>query len=357
MNKSNKSYLVVGGCGFLGRYIVESLLARGEKNVSVFDIRQSFEDSRVKFHIGDIRKKEDLLKACEGVTTVFHTASPTHGMGYDIYYSVNVVGTEKLVEACVESQVKQLIYTSSSSVVFNGEDIDGGDETLPYVQHHIDPYNKTKELGEKSVISRNGKNGLLTCSLRPAGIFGPREVQGWPQYLKAAKEGKNKFMFGSGQNRCDWTYIDNVVHAHILAADKMVDGSKIPGSIYFITNDEPINFWEMPLYAYEAFGYDKPSLRIPYPIMYAIAWIIDTIVMLLSPFVKIHPTITLFRIVYSSSTRVFNIQKAKDELSYRPIVSIKEGMERTKNWFLANYPQFIRKSSTKQEQVENKKSN
>eukprot|EP01133_Synstelium_polycarpum_P011929 gene11929-13897_t len=348
MDYQKKSYLVVGGCGFLGRYIVEALLARGETDVHVFDIRQSFQDDRVTFHIGDIRKLADLERACSGITTVFHTASPTHGMGYDLYYSVNVTGTETLVTACENKGVAQLVYTSSSSVVFNGDDIVNGDETLPYVAKHLDPYNKTKELGERAVLVANqrGSSKLLTCALRPAGIFGPRDVQGWPQYLKAAKEGKNKYMFGAGNNLCDWTYIDNVVHAHLLAADRMTASSAVPGQAYFITNDEPIPFWDMPTFAYESFGYDRPSIKVPFPVIYVIAWIIDMIVLLLSPLVKLHPTITLFRMVYSNATRYFNISKAKRDLQYKPIVTVEEGMERTKTWFKENYSQFIKHNNT-----------
>ncbi|EGG22763.1 3beta-hydroxysteroid dehydrogenase [Cavenderia fasciculata] len=341
-----KSYLVVGGCGFLGRYIVEALLARGEKKVHIFDIRKSFEDDRVTFHIGDIRKLEDLERACKGIDTVFHTASPTHGMGYDLYYSVNVTGTEMLVKACQNSGVAQLVYTSSSSVVFNGADIVNGDETLPYVGQHLDPYNKTKELGERAVldVATNDPNSkLAVCAIRPAGIFGPRDVQGWPQFLIAAKEGKNKFMFGTGKNLCDWTYIDNVVHGHLLAADKMVPGSKINGQAYFITNDEPIPFWNMPIYAYEAFGYEKPKFKIPFAVMYYIALLIDFFVALLKPIKTIHPTITLFRMVYTNATRYFNINKAKRDLGYKPIVSVQEGMDRTRDWFKINYSQFINK--------------
>ncbi|EFA80236.1 3beta-hydroxysteroid dehydrogenase [Heterostelium album PN500] len=337
-----KKYLVVGGSGFLGRYIVEALLARSERDVHVFDIRKSFEDERVTFHIGDICNIDDLVEACRGVDTVFHTASPTHGMGYDIYYKVNVTGTENLIEACKRTQVKQLIYTSSSSVVFNGSDIVNGDETLPYVDKHLDPYNKTKELGERAVLAANSTL-LLTCAIRPAGIFGPRDVQGWPQYLKAAKEGKNKFMFGDGKNLCDWTYIDNVVHAHLLAADKMTVHSDIPGQAYFITNDDPVIFWDMPIYAYEAFGYERPKYKVPFGVIYVIAWMIDLVVALAKLFgVTLHPTITLFRIVYSNSTRYFNISKAKRDLNYKPIVTYKEGLERTKEWFKANYSSYIK---------------
>eukprot|EP01132_Coremiostelium_polycephalum_P008431 gene8431-10350_t len=322
-----KSYLVVGGCGFLGRFIVEALLKRGETNVQVFDVVIREFDNRVQYHKGDITKREDLDKAVKGIDCVIHTASPPHGRGYDVYYAVNVRGTELLVEACKANGVKQLVYTSSSSVVFNGDDIVNGDETLPYVKKHLDPYNKTKELGEKAVLAAHDPSnpkGLQVVALRPAGIFGPRDVQGWPKYLEAAKEGKNKYMFGSGENICDWTYIDNVVHSHLLAADKMVPGSPISGQAYFITNDEPIKFWDMPIFAYESFGYSKPSIKIPFAVIYVIAWLIDMIVSLLSPVVTLHPTITLFRMVYSNSTRYFNISKAKRDLGYKPVVSVKD---------------------------------
>ena len=71
--------MVVGGCGFLGRYIVEQLLERGEKDVRVFDIRQGFQDERVTFFVGNIRNADDLRPAMTGVTTVFNTVSPLHG--------------------------------------------------------------------------------------------------------------------------------------------------------------------------------------------------------------------------------------------------------------------------------------
>jgi sterol-4alpha-carboxylate 3-dehydrogenase (decarboxylating) len=145
---SQKVYLIIGGGGFLGRYIVENLLSRGEKNVKIFDIRKSFEEDRVEFIIGDITKPEDLKKACKGVTTVIHTASPAVGVkgdySYDLIYRVNVVGTKNVIEACIEMKVRQLIYTSSASVVFEGKDLRLANEETPYATQHLDPYSFTK---------------------------------------------------------------------------------------------------------------------------------------------------------------------------------------------------------------------
>jgi len=84
---TQRTYLVIGGCGFLGRHIVEFLLRRGEKHVKVFDIRKTFDNDQVEFIIGDMTKLEDVSQACKGVYAVIHTASPTaHNQGYDFFF-------------------------------------------------------------------------------------------------------------------------------------------------------------------------------------------------------------------------------------------------------------------------------
>jgi len=328
-----KVYLVTGGCGFLGRWIVEKLLERGEKEVKVFDLRQTFKDDRVEFILGDLTNLEQVKKALKGVTTVIHTASPVHGNNEAIYFKVNVTGTNNVLEACHENKVKQLIFTSSSSVVFNGKDIHNGNEDLPYCKPHMDSYNKTKELAERSVLAANGNKGLMTISLRPSGLFGPRDVQAWPPMIEAGKEGKSKFTIGNGRNLCDWTYIENAAYAHLLAADKLTPGSPIGGQAYFITNGEPTPFEEMTTYVWKNLGYPTPKYHLPFLIMLIVAYITEFILFVLSPLVKIHPTLTVFRVRMVVATRYFSIEKAKKELGYQPQVSLQEGKERTLKWF------------------------
>jgi sterol-4alpha-carboxylate 3-dehydrogenase (decarboxylating) len=92
---------------------------------------------------------------------VIHTASPTHGRTSDIFYKVNVQGTKTLLQACVDSGVKSLVFTSSASVVFDGSDLKGVDETTPYCTKFIDAYNETKALAEKEVLEWNGRQVIL----------------------------------------------------------------------------------------------------------------------------------------------------------------------------------------------------
>ncbi|ERN03599.1 hypothetical protein AMTR_s00042p00178940 [Amborella trichopoda] len=127
-------------------------------------------------------------------------------------------GTKNVIDACVECKVKRLIYTSSPSVVFDGiHGIHNGDESLPYPDQHNDNYSATKAEGEALVLNANGKEGLLTCCIRPSGIFGPGDRLLVPSLVASARSGKSKFLIGDGNNMYDFTYVENVAHAHICA--------------------------------------------------------------------------------------------------------------------------------------------
>lgn len=108
-----------------------------------------------------------------GTTCIIHTASPPAGLSDgSVYYKVNVEGTRAIIEAAVACGVRKLVFTSSAGVVFNGGDIIDVDERLPYPDVPLDAYNDSKAKAEALVIASNGKGGLLTVALRPAGIFG-----------------------------------------------------------------------------------------------------------------------------------------------------------------------------------------
>lgn len=111
---------------------------------------------------------------CQSAATVaIHTVSPVHGLGPEVYEKVNVNGTEVILRACASSSVRKLVFTSSGGVVYDGEEnLVDVDERLAYPAVPLDAYNETKARAEKLVLDANGKDGLLTCAIRPAGIFG-----------------------------------------------------------------------------------------------------------------------------------------------------------------------------------------
>ncbi|KAG8873674.1 erg26, C-3 sterol dehydrogenase [Tulasnella sp. 331] len=222
---TSESYLIIGGSGFLGRSIVEALVKRGEKNVATLDIVQRYHD--VPHYTGDITdaaKVREVLKTAH-TTTIIHTASPIHNLAPEIYYKVNVQGTLTIVHAAMACNVPRLVFTSSSGVVDAGIDLVDADERLPYPDQFLDAYNESKALAEKIVLEANGRNGLLTVALRPAGIFGPGDRQMIPSFAKVINNKQTHFQIGRNSNIYDMTYIDNVVYAHILAADRLKECS------------------------------------------------------------------------------------------------------------------------------------
>lgn len=108
-----------------------------------------------------------------GATVVIHTASPIHGLGQAIYEKVNITGTRTVIATCIQNGIKKLVFTSSAGVVFSGtEEVVDVDERLDFPAIPMDAYNETKARAEALVLGANGRDGLMTCALRPAGIFG-----------------------------------------------------------------------------------------------------------------------------------------------------------------------------------------
>jgi len=199
------------------------------------------------------------------------------------------------------------------------------------------------------VLRWNGKRGLKTCALRPSGIFGPRDRQAWPGFIDAAKAGKSKIRLGDGSNLMDWTYVGNVAQAHILAFQKLQEPSSgVAGEAFFITNGEPIPFWDMATFVWKNLDYPTPRYSIPAWIILFLSLITDFFVRLLAPIKEIHPTLTYFRVVNATAHRYFSIEKAKRLLGYYPKTSLKDAMEITLTSF-----QHLRNSASSN----NKKSN
>lgn len=193
MSSERESYLVIGGSGFLGRHIVEYILEQGDP-VAVFDIVQKHHD--VPFYSGDITDEAQVSEAIQkvrtisllmhileclpyvarlqsGATCIIHTASPNAIYdGAALFWKVNVDGSKSVIAACVANGIKKLIYTSSAGVVFNGGDLIDVDERLLPPEDALDAYNASKAKAEEIILAANGKGGLHTVALRPAGIFG-----------------------------------------------------------------------------------------------------------------------------------------------------------------------------------------
>ncbi|XP_034037236.1 sterol-4-alpha-carboxylate 3-dehydrogenase, decarboxylating [Thalassophryne amazonica] len=331
---SGKRCAVIGGSGFLGRHLVEKLLSRGY-SVSVFDIRETYELSGVTFHQGDLCDKQTLLPALKDVSLVFHCASPAPASDdRKLFERVNIQGTQTVIQACMEAGVQKLVLTSSASVVFEGRDIKDGKEDLPYAKKPIDYYTQTKIEQEKLVLQAcDREKGFLTVAIRPHGIFGPRDPQLVPILVDTARQGKMKFIIGDGTNLVDFTFVENVVHGHILAAERLRPHSPICGKPYHITNDEPVRFWDFMSEVLLALGYDVPRYHLPYTLVYGLAVLLWLLSLVLRPLVAFKPTFTPMRVALAGTHHYYSCDRAKKDLDYKPLVGLKEGIARTVQGF------------------------
>jgi nucleoside-diphosphate-sugar epimerase len=176
--------LVTGGGGFLGGAIVNRLIERGDQ---VRSLSRTFypelEFKGVEQIQGDISDLAVVTNACAETDIVFHVAAKPPPWGkYEAYYQTNVVGTENVIKSCKRQGVGRLVYTSTPSVVFDGTDKEGADESVPYPARYNADYPKTKAMAEQKVLAAADRN-LATVALRPHQIWGPGDPHFVPRLI------------------------------------------------------------------------------------------------------------------------------------------------------------------------------
>ena len=227
--------LVTGGAGFLGLYLTEQLVARGDR-VRVLSRRSHprLAELGVEWQEGDVRDPHAVDRACRNIDTVFHAAAIPGIWGpWKHFYETNTLGTLHVLDACRKDRVARLIYTSSPSVIYDGADHLNVDESHPYPSHYLCHYPHTKALAEKAVLAANGSDGLATVALRPHLIWGPRDTHLVPRLIERARSGRLRRV-GDGNNLISMTYVENAAAAHLQAADALYPGSPPAGNAYFI---------------------------------------------------------------------------------------------------------------------------
>jgi sterol-4alpha-carboxylate 3-dehydrogenase (decarboxylating) len=362
-----------------------------------------------------------------GATAIIHTASPAHNLGRPIYELVNITGTSTIITACQNLGVRKLVYTSTGGVIYDGShNIITADERIPHATTPLDAYNETKARAETMVIDANSPE-LLTCAIRPAGIFGEGDRQMISGFWNVVKNGQTKFQIGSNENLADFTYVGNVAHAHLLAVDRLGSGypygafrdpiptveislgnrrvptsdahplgpntnpsegdkiaaqkfasgetdpsdlrpvlrnrmdqftvqanladdaddsedtsptstslsdpskgCQIAGQVFYITNGEPIYFWDFARTIWKQLGHTPPyTIAIPV----AIGLLLAALAELWSGIVGKEPGFTKFRVSTASQNRYYDIERARRLLGYEPQTGLVQGMEKWTGWY------------------------
>jgi 3beta-hydroxy-delta5-steroid dehydrogenase/steroid delta-isomerase len=328
--------LVTGGSGFVGANLVTELLDRGHQ-VRSFDRAPSPLPAHPRLEVieGDICDQQTVAAAVDGIDTVFHTAAIIDLMGgasvtegyRQRSFAVNVTGTENLVHAAQATGVKRFVYTASNSVVMGGQRISGGDETLPYTERFNDLYTETKVAAERFVLSQNaspnGGQGLLTCSIRPSGIWGRGDQTMFRKVFESVLAGHVKVLVGSENVKLDNSYVHNLIHGFILAAQHLVVGGTAPGQAYFINDGEPVNMFEFSRPVVEACGEPWPRLWVPGRLV----WLVMTVWQWFHfRFGLPKPLLEPLAVERLYLDNHFSIAKAQRDLGYQPLSSTEQAM-------------------------------
>ncbi len=277
----------------------------------------------------DIRDQEALDKACKGKDLVFHLAARLGIWGdYDEFHSVNVTGTFNLIKACRKQKVGRIIFTSSSSVVFNGTDLEGIDESYPYPEHYRSHYASTKALAERLIIEANSEE-LKTISLRPHLVWGPYDAHLIPGILKRLGSGRMR-RIGDQEHFIDTTYIDNMVDALILAADALKSNPEAAGKALFITNGEPARVWDFINSIIQMAGYPPVQKKVPEKLALIGAGISEWFHRFFK--IKSEPFMTRYAIREMITNHWFDISAAREIIGYEPGVSYAEGFKHLKDY-------------------------
>jgi nucleoside-diphosphate-sugar epimerase len=317
----SSSVLVTGGTGFLGRRLVERLLEQG-RPVAVLARHPSSELGRlgVRFIQASLDDATAVAAACVGVETVFHVASKVGIWGkYNDFYRTNVLGTRALLAGCCEHGVRNFIYTSTPSVVYNGKDLADANESLPLTTDCPSAYPLTKAMAEREVLASNSE-ALRTVALRPHLIWGVGDPHLVPRILARARAGKLRIV-GTGKNRVDMVHVENVVDAQLLA-ERALDGPAA-GKAYFITNDEPTLLWNWVNQLLAALGERPIERSISLRTASAVGAICEAFWRVLP--LGGEPPMTRFVAAELAKDHWFDISAAKRDLGYHPRISMLEG--------------------------------
>lgn len=315
--------VVTGATGFVGSHLTRALLACGARvralgrNAAALEALCTAGAESISL---DLRDAEALRDACRGADIVYHVGALSAPWGpRREFEAVNVLGTRHVVEACRAGRVRRLVHVSSPSVIFDGRDYRDVSDDIPYAARPVSVYSETKRRAEDVVNA--ARADVPSVIVRPKAVFGPGDTSLLPRLLAAARAGRLP-QIGDGRNVVDLTYVENVVHALLLAGES----EAAVGNTYTVTNGEPAPpLWDVVRSLIARLGLRSDLRRLPLPVALAAVSLMEARARRTGR----EPLLTRYSVLILARTQTHDISRARRDLGYAPAVTLEEGIERT----------------------------
>ena len=317
---------LTGATGFVGGAIAREL--KGKHHITA--LARSAASAQKLRDLGLATAEADLLSVTteqlRGNDVVIHCAAFVGPWGTrKEFWDGNVEGTRQLLKAARAAGVKRFIHMGTEAALFHGQAMVQIDEEYPYPKRTPYLYSETKREAEKLALAAND-NGFETIVLRPRLVWGPGDTSVLPVLVQMVRDGKFLWLNG-GRGLTSTAYIGNLVHAVELA---LTGG--VPGRVYFITDDETLTYRAFLTAMLETQNVTMPTKSIP-------GWIASSLAALVEGFyrlfgLKSQPPLMRFATDAMAQECTIRIDRAKQELGYRPRTGIAAGLEEMRNKFV-----------------------
>ncbi len=320
--------LITGATGFLGGHLCRRLLEMGVEVVATVR-RQGPREAALaqagaQVRLAPLDDPDALTRAAQGVEVVFHVAALASYLAPRARLeAVNLQGTRHVLAACRAAKVRRLVHCSSESVTLvNGDRIDE-DESQPFPKRFLDHYSRTKALAEQEVLAASGPD-LEATAVRPPWIWGEGDTSVFKATALAIRAGAYPWV-GDATNRVTTCHVANVSAGLILAAT----AKAAPGRVYHVADEVRPTIRDFVGGLCAAGGLPLPQKRLPYWQAYLAAGVCDALraAGIKTPLMASRPYV-----IHQGRTWTFNDRRARDELGYKPEVSMEQGFQRLAAW-------------------------
>ncbi len=312
---------VTGGSGFIGGRLIERLRADGHTVRALARSESAAERVRAlgaEPVSGDLSDIVPMRRAPPVASWAFHAAAMLGDWGKrEEFERGNAVGTHNALQACAEAGVRRFVHVGTEAALLAGKPLVNVDETAPLRPDSPALYSSTKAKAEQSVLEAN-RDGFETVVVRPRFVWGRGDTTLLPTMTEMVHAGRFAWV-GGGRHLTAITHVDNTVEGLVLGAER-----GLPGNAYFVTDGDPVVFREFVSELLRTQGVEPPSRSIP-------AWLAGSLAVAGEAAWRTfplpgRPPLTRFTYWVTSQECTIRIDKAREQLGYKPVRSKEEGL-------------------------------